>query len=213
MNAVLWNIGRGILKPLFFGAYRLRRVGPHRVPATGGVLVVCNHLSSYDPPMVGSTILPRPVRFMAKSELFRKPLFGTILAGVGAFPVERGGADREAIRTSKEILARGECLVMFPEGTRSLTGKIRPFFPGGGMLALEPNIVVIPAAIWGSQRKIGPVSVAVGPPLDLSGLTGSKSERAREMTRRMMVAVAELIEIAGGPPQTVPTEEPTLERY
>lgn len=213
MNSVLWNIGRRICKPLFFGPYGLRVVGPHRAPQSGATLVICNHLSNLDPPIVGSAILPRQVHFMAKSELFDKAVIGWILSGIGAFPVARGGADRDAIRTSKEILARDECLVMFPEGTRSLTGKLRPFFPGAGMLALEPGVTVIPAGLWGSQRGAGPLRVAFGPPLDLDGLTGSKSERAREATRRMMVAVGELIEQAGGPPQVVPTEEPTLERY
>lgn len=213
MNPVLWRIGTIVLWPVTFVLMRSRRAGAHRVPATGATLIVCNHLSNFDPPLVGMLALPRRVNFMAKSELFRTRFGSWVLSGVGAFPVERGAGDREAIRSAREILRRGECLIMFPEGTRSRTGKLRPFFSGAGVMALEPGVTVIPAAIWGSQRRFGPVRVAFGTPLDLSTIPdGAKSVRAREAIRLMQVAICALVEEAGGPPQELPVGEPSLER-
>lgn len=214
MNPLMWDIGRALLSPLFRLVFRVRRSGDANIPATGATLIVCNHLSNWDPPFVGFSTRPRRVYFMAKSGLFRFRPFGWLITKVGAFPVERGGADRDAIRTAREILARGEAMVMFPEGTRSLSGNLRPFFPGAGLMALEPNVVVVPAAVWGSQRRFGPVRIIFGEPLDLSGLAElSKSERARAATLLMTEAIADLVPKIGGPAQRIPEGEPSLDKY
>ncbi len=214
MIPVMWDIGRAFLLPYFWIFKRLRRSGVENVPAAGPVLIVCNHLSLWDPPFVGASARPRRVHFMAKSELFRVRAFGWLIGRVGAFPVERGGMDRDAIRTARQILARGDAMVMFPEGTRSLSGNLRPFFPGAGLMALEPGVTVVPAAVWGSQHRFGPVRVVFGKPVDLSGLADApKSERARLATTAMAEAIARLVEQAGGPPQRIPEGEPSLERY
>jgi len=192
----------------------LGREGAERVPRAGGVLIVCNHLSLWDPPFVGSAAKPRRVYFMAKSELFRFKPFGWLIERVGAFPVARGGVDRDAIRMAREILKRGDAMVMFPEGTRSLSGRLRPFFPGAGLMALEAVAIVIPAAVWGSQHRFGPVRGVFGDPVDFGDLPdGAKSERARLATTRIAQAVADLVPAAGGPPQRVADGEPGLERY
>lgn len=212
MHKRLWRFGTIMLWPITYLVMRSKRIGPRTIPPTGATLVVCNHLSVKDPPLVGMLALPRRMHFMAKSELFRTALGNRIMRGVGAFPVERGAADRDAIRYSRDVLARGECLIMFPEGTRSLSGNLRPFFSGAGVLALEPETTVIPAAIWGSQSFFGPVRVTFGQPLDLSDIpAGPKSVRAREATRRMAQAICDLIPIVGGPPQQLPEGEPSLD--
>lgn len=214
MNPVLWRIGATVLWPFTHIVLRGRRVGPGRVPASGATLVVCNHLSNLDPPLVGVMALPRKMHFMAKSELFSTKVGAWVLDGVGAFPVERGAGDREAIRFSREVLRAGECLIMFPEGTRSRSGRLRPFFSGAGVLALEEGVTVIPAAIWGSQRALGPVRVAFGAPIDMSDIpAGAKSMRAREAVRRIQEAICDLIPTVGGPPQVIPEGEPSLEKY
>lgn len=214
MNSIVWRIGTILLWPLTHLVMRARRVGTSKLPESGSTLIVCNHLSSLDPPLVGMMALPRPVHFMAKAELFRTRFGGWVVRSVGAFPVKRGAGDRDAIRMSREILRRGDCLVMFPEGTRSRSGAIRPFFPGAGVLAMEPGVTVIPAAIWGSQRMLGPVRVVFGEPIDLSDIAeGSGSARARVATERMQRAIMDLIPDVGGPPQVMPQGEPSLEKY
>ena len=98
------------------------------------------------------------------------------------------------------MLERGDVLLMFPEGTRHLDGRLRPGLPGAGSLGLEPGVTVVPVAIWGSHRLLRRVSVAFGPPVDLSSLApGPRSRRSREAVDRMMAAIAALIPQAGGP--------------
>jgi 1-acyl-sn-glycerol-3-phosphate acyltransferase len=207
----VWRVGQALLVPAFRLFLRLRASGRENVPAAGPTLIVSNHISYLDPPLIGAAALPRRTHFMAKAELFRIPLLGWAIRRLGAFPVVRGAADREALRIARALLAAGEAVVMFPEGTRSPDGRLRPAFTGAGALALEPGVCVVPAAVWGSRGARGPVRVVFGRPVDLADLaSGPRSRRAREATRRMMAAIADLVPAAGGPPQVVPEGEPSL---
>jgi 1-acyl-sn-glycerol-3-phosphate acyltransferase len=200
INAPFWRLGWLVLVPLVRGAFRERRTGREHIPSSGPTIIASNHISLKDPPFVAVAALPRRVHFMAKSELFRMRAFGWAISALGAFPVVRGGADREAIRTSRALLASGACLIMFPEGTRSRDGRLRPGFPGVGALALEPGVTVVPTAVWGTHRRLGPVRVAFGPPVDLSDLdTGPRGARAQAATDRIMAAIAALLPQVGGP--------------
>ena len=182
--------------------YRLRATGRRRIPKRGGVLIVSNHMSSVDPPVVGVVVWPRKLYYMAKVELFRPWALRFVITRTGAFPVRRGESDREAIRMARGILRRGDAMVMFPEGTRSEDGILGAPFPGAGMLALEPGITVVPMALWGTKFRFGPVRAVVGEPIDMSDLgSGPRSERARIATERMMDALADLVPLAGGPVQ------------
>jgi 1-acyl-sn-glycerol-3-phosphate acyltransferase len=200
-----WVAGHIVLYPPIVGVLRLRVRGKEHLPAEGPTLVVCNHVSQLDPPVMGLSALPRKSYYMAKRELFRIPLYRRIIWRMGAFPVTRGGADRGAMRLAREVLRRGDLLLMFPEGTRSREGRLRPGFPGAGSLGLEPGVTVVPAAIWGSQKRLGPIRTIYGPPLDLSDLTeGPRGRRSQLAVERMMAAVAELLPRVGGPAQAPP---------
>lgn len=195
-----WVAGHILLVPPVRWLLRLRVVGQENIPSTGAVLIVSNHISQVDPPILGVAVLPRKSHYMAKAELFRIPLVRRAVHRMGAFPVERGGADRRALRLARDILARGDVLLMYPEGTRFTDGRLRPGMPGAGSLGLEPDLVVVPAAVWGSHRLLRRVKVAFGPPIDLSEIPpGPRSRRSREAVDRMMAAIADLIPVAGGP--------------
>jgi len=205
VNRPLWYLASTLVPPILYVLYRLRRRGLEHIPPHGAMLLVSNHVSMRDPVFVGAAALPRKTYFMAKSELFRVRPFGWLIRGLGAFPVVRGGADREAFRRARDLLAAGECVVMFPEGTRSRDGRLRPPLPGAGALALAPGVAVIPVAVWGTQRRLGPVRVAFGPPVDLSDLVdGVRARRAERAADRIMAAVAALLPSAGGPAQEPP---------
>jgi len=144
-----------ILKPIAYGLmrvlFRVEAHGTERVPATGPVLLVANHSSFLDPPLVGA-VIARQVTFMAKAELFDVPLLGALIRRLNARPVRREGADASALRTALRALQDGGVLVMFPEGTRGPEGTLREAKPGAGMLAVLSGAAVVPVYIEGSGR-------------------------------------------------------------
>ena len=200
-----WYLGHLTLLPAVYAGCRLAVEGRENIPAEGPVLVVCNHISQADPVVVGVAAVPRKSYYFAKAELFRVPFLRGYIYRMGAFPVERGGADRRALRLSREVLSRGDMLLMFPEGSRFTDGRLRPGLSGAGSLALDPGVTVIPTAIWGTHRFGRKGRVVFGPPLDLSDVDGaSRAARSRQAVDRMMAAIAGLIPAAGGPPTTPP---------
>ena len=199
-----WWAGHAVLVPGVYLPFRLQVSGKENIPPDRPVLVVSNHISQADPPILGVALLPRKTYYMAKSELFRIPVLRHIISRLGAFPVERGGADRGALRLAREVLGRNDVLLMFPEGTRHTDGRLRPGLSGAGSLALIPGVTVVPAAIWGSHRFGRKVRVSFGEPVDMSDLEeGSRSALSRQAVDRMMAAIAALIPAVGGP-QTAP---------
>lgn len=129
---------------------KLRLQHVERAPLTGGVLVVSNHLHNVDPILVDAAF-PRPLHFMAKKELFAIPVVRTLLPIVGAFPVDRGRADRTAIKRAQALLAQSIAVGIFPEGTRSVTRSLQKAHPGAGLLALS-GCPVQPVVVTGSER-------------------------------------------------------------
>ncbi len=209
----LWQPAAWMMTPVYRLWFRIRVTGNEHVPRSGAVLIVANHLSYLDPPMVGWASRPRKSFYMAKNELFANRTVGWMISSLGAFPVDRGGMDRNAVRVARDLLARGETVIMFPEGTRSTDGRLRAAFPGAGSMGLAPEVTIVPAAIWGSQHRRGPVRVVFGPPVSVEGVKGgTKGARAAEVTRRMMQAIADLVPLAGGPPQVVNDGIPSLEK-
>ena len=140
-----------LFRTLFFLIFRWRVEGVENIPQTGGVLLVANHASYLDPPLLGSAA-SRPVHFMAKAELFKFPVLSWALPRVKAFPVRRGAADRTAIRTAIELLRQGEVVGIFPEGTRTPTGELLPPQRGAGLIALRAGVPVVPVALVGTFR-------------------------------------------------------------
>jgi 1-acyl-sn-glycerol-3-phosphate acyltransferase len=140
---------------LFARTYlRLTVSGASNIPESGGVIVVSNHQSHLDVPILGLSI-PRESRFPGKAELFSSSLYRSLLLGLGGFPLVRGEGDRKAISFSQTVLEMGGVLVMFPEGTRSRDGSIAPFHRGLGVLALKTGAPIVPAALFGTGERMG----------------------------------------------------------
>jgi 1-acyl-sn-glycerol-3-phosphate acyltransferase len=131
--------------------FRMKIHGLNNIPKTGGILVVSNHLHNADPVLI-SAACTRPVHYMAKKELMGIPVLGRIIRFGGAFPVDRGKADRQAIQIATEHLSQGIAVGMFPEGTRSVSRRIERVLPGAGLIALRGNAPILPVAIVGSER-------------------------------------------------------------
>ncbi|PJA27862.1 MAG: 1-acyl-sn-glycerol-3-phosphate acyltransferase [candidate division Zixibacteria bacterium CG_4_9_14_3_um_filter_46_8] len=139
-----------IFAKLFLG---LKVVNKHNIPSKGPFIIASNHISGFDPPLIG-TASPRVCHFMAKRELFKNRFFGSILRRVKAIPVNRSGFDKTVIEDALNILKAGEGLVLFPEGTRSRDGRLGRMKSGAGMLALRSGATVVPAHIENSIRGL-----------------------------------------------------------
>ncbi len=186
--------------PVLYGLFRLRARGRGNLPATGGYVLACNHVSSLDPWPLGLPLWPRRwLRFMAKSELYWWPL-SLVLNGAGAFKIRRGLGDREAIETAVQLAREGHVVAMFPEGTRRAKGlakkhQARPR-SGAARIALEAGVPLVPAAVAGTDRllRLGPLRIAYGPPLEMDDLRASEDTRgaSQEATGRLMARIAEL---------------------
>jgi 1-acyl-sn-glycerol-3-phosphate acyltransferase len=212
LYAILKPIAVALMRLLF----RLEVKSPGLVPATGPVLLVSNHLSVLDPPLVGGAA-PRPLFFMAKEELFRIPLFGRLIRSLNARPVRRDGSDMRALKASLALLEEGRALLVFPEGTRGVEGQPpREFKAGVGMLAVMSGAPVVPVYVSGSGAalprgrtlpRLARVRVTFGEPLtfkvpsDVAGSSARKradddgrKEAYREAAQGMWRAIVQLRE-------------------
>jgi len=127
--------------------------GRENIPLEGPVLVAPIHRSNLDFAFT-LFISPRKVFFMAKDSLFKVPLLGPALVQLGAFPVTRGSADREALRSAQEVLEAGHALIMFPEGTRKYGPHVEPLHDGAMFIAARTGAAVVPVGIAGTDRAL-----------------------------------------------------------
>ncbi len=201
---------RAVLLMVLRPALGLRIEGAQLVPAEGPILVVSNHLHNADPILL-HIASPRPLHVMAKRELFAITVSGWIIRRAGAFPVDRGRADRGALRLAQATLEQGIAVAMFPEGTRSPSRRLRPAQAGAGLIALRGGVPILPVAITGSERLPGDrgkggdvalpppepghrgVRVRFGAPFRLPDQTGSGKIGVQDATQRLMAAVAMLL--------------------
>lgn len=163
----LYPFAKGLLSILLkIKGYRIK--GLENLPSEGPVIVACNHLSLWDPIIVGCT-MNRPVYFMAKEELFELPVLGKLLPELGAFPVKRGQGDIGAIRKSIAVLKEGKVLGIFPEGTRSKSGELQEALSGIVLIMEKSKAPVLPVKVIGSRglltQKRGKIGIIIGKPL------------------------------------------------
>jgi len=204
-----WFFGPGswltLLAMRFLGP--LRYQGLERVPREGAFILVSNHISLLDPMIIGGTaghLTGRLVHFMAKEEIRHWPLIGWLANQAGVYFVRRGESDRAAQRLSLDLLARGEPIAVFPEGTRSRDGSLGEPRDGAALLAMRAGVPLLPVSITGSNRlyprgarlpRRSRVTVRVGEPFTLARQASGRIDR-RELsagTDRIMRAIAALL--------------------
>lgn len=188
---MIYEMTRGLARILFKTWFRVKARGLEHIPKDGPVIVCCNHISLWDPPVLG-VWLPRKIRYMAKAELFKIPVFGGFIRMLGAFPVKRGGVSKESIRLSLDLLKQGELIGVFPEGTRNRSG-LHAAKRGAVHLAFKSGAVVVPAAIIASYRPFSKVFVIYGEPVDISAYVEENTTEAQEQaTDKIMQAIHSL---------------------
>lgn len=152
-HAFKWSV----VSPMLYAYFKGKIYGAENVPQRGAVIVVSNHASYCDPPIVSSCVR-RPVAYMAKEELFKVPVLAQAIKLYGAYPVSRGTADRNAIRAALEFLDNGWALGVFLEGTRTTDGRITDPKKGAALLAAKSQAPFLPVSLWGSEQILQPGS-------------------------------------------------------
>lgn len=168
-----------------------RRIGAYRVPRTGGLLILSNHLADVDPIAV-YLACPRPIHFMGKSELFEMKVVGSILRAFRAFPVNRGQPDRAALKHAIELLKAGEVVCVFPEGQLSETGELQELKPGIALLARSSGATVLCLGLRGTNRVLPYGSLVPRPALGwVTATWGETRSFGKESTTEDVLAWAE----------------------
>ena len=192
----LYKFARMVVLGLCSLAFRVRVTGAENVPPSGAYIVAPSHRSIFDVPF-SAYITNRSVRFLAKEELFRNPLLNWLFTKLGAVKVERGTADRGALRVLEAALREGSPVALFPEGTRASGPDIAPLFDGAAYLAVKLGVPIVPVGVGGSEHilakgKILPrlhrVAVVVGTPIDPPAIEGRvRRTAATRMTADLAV--------------------------
>jgi 1-acyl-sn-glycerol-3-phosphate acyltransferase len=219
-----------VLRPLLLVLTRRDWQFPTRIPATGGVLVVANHISNADPGGLGWFVLSgagRVPRFMGKASLWKVPVLRAFLRGGRMIPVHRGSEDAAgALTHALEALRRGECVVIYPEGTVTKDPEMWPMRARTGVarLALATGVPVVPVGQWGMHRFLGAdglhlfrrprTHLVAGPPVDLSRYAGVTPDAAvlREVTELIMSRVTALVSELRGEPAPPTAFDPRADR-
>ncbi len=164
MSKLLYKSVSNSFKLYFKFYYRYEVIGKRNIPEEGRLVVVANHTTYLDPPIIGS-ILNRQIHFMAKEELFRNPILGFLLKKVGQFPVKRGRPDKSALKNSFEILRSEEVLGIFPEGsTRGKDKGLRKAKSGAILIPIREKSPIIPIGIKFIGKRL---RVSIGKPFVL----------------------------------------------
>jgi len=225
-----YRLAAVLLRPPLMLLTRRDWRGGANLPRSGGVIVCANHLSYVDPLTCAHFVHDngRLPRFLAKVELFRLPLAGRVLAGAGQIPVYRGSTDAAvAFRDAMAATARGECVVIYPEGTVTRDPGLWPMVgkTGAARIALATGVPVVPVAQWGPQQMLPPytkklrllprttIRMSAGAPVDLSEFAGRPLSAGvlRSATERIMAAITAELETIRG--ETAPETRLGLRRH
>jgi 1-acyl-sn-glycerol-3-phosphate acyltransferase len=215
-DATDWTYPQGWTIPYYFTTrfliwivalvyFRLSIRGWRNIPAEGPVLLVSNHGSHLDPPLL-STVCRRRLAFLAKAELFENKVFAGLIGGLGAFPIKRGAGDRAALKTSVALLRKGYPMLMFPEGNRTTTGELGEAKTGVAMLLAQvPETAIVPVRIDGNFQAWPPgakfpfprrIRITVGKAFrvsDLKDLPEQKKQLYHEIGQQIMRRIVQAV--------------------
>ena len=204
MNAFV----RGAVRLVYRMFYNIHFEGIENIPENEGVIIASNHRSYADPVLL-TMYMKKPVRYMAKEELFKNKLFGAFIKMLGSFPVRRGKGDMQIIEDSVDIIKQGHNLVIFPEGTRAKENKVGKGKTGVAMIAAKAGADVLPVGICFDGPKLKfrcKLTVKIGKLIKAEELsvTGTTPKELKGVKRRIMDEITTLVE---GQPHESRTEK------
>lgn len=192
---------------IFIVIYRRRREGLENVPKTGGVLLVANHQSFFDPPLIGGALTTRDTDFLARGGLFKFKPFAWLISTLNATPIKQGAGDTGAMKEVIKRLNEHKAVIVFPEGSRSDDGKVQPFERGISVLLKRAKCVVVPVGIagvyevWPRHRSLPrvfakPVAIVYGDPITTEELLENGADEAiKSIQKRVETLVARAEEL------------------
>ncbi len=198
MSGIWYNTGRFIAWVYLRLFYKIKVQGLSNIPKRKPFIICSNHINWMDPLTIG-TSLPASYRihFMAKQEIFNNILTSLFFRKLGAFPVKRDKADLAAIKTAYQHLNNGQVLGLFPEGSRSKTGKLQKAYHGAALIAVRSGVPVVPIAISGPYRLFKPVYLYIGEPFVLPPLVydnkDDKKKHLEEMSETIIFRIKKLL--------------------
>jgi 1-acyl-sn-glycerol-3-phosphate acyltransferase len=187
---------------------RFKAVGQEDIPREGGLFLIANHESGFDPFVVSYPVQWRLIRGPGKIELFVNPFFGYLMKGLGMFPLRQGTTDTAAVRAMVELYRKGRVVLVYPEGGRTDDGNLQPFMPEFARLMLRMKARMLPVGVDGVREALpigrfvplfnSPIAVAFGEPFDLSEFYGRPvtDELVREVATYLRDRVAAMIAVA-----------------
>ena len=187
-----WTFMISVMRVLFMIIYRLRSSGRELVPRTGPLIIVANHQSNYDPPIIGTVMNDRPSKGIARKTLLESKILGAYISAFGIIAINRGESDLVAIRKAIQELKEGRCVMIFPEGTRTETGDMGEFQRGFWLLVKKSKATVLPIGLdgafdaypMGSKPKLrGWIEVAAGHPISAEELLNKGEEEGTAYVR------------------------------
>jgi len=207
LQIVFFNFCRMVVHSIFIVIYRRRRAGLENIPEQGGVLLVANHQSFFDPPLIGGALTTRDTDFLARGGLFKFKPFAWLISNLNATPIKQGAGDTGAMKEIIKRLNEQKAVLVFPEGSRCDDGVVQPFERGISVLLKRANCVVVPVGIagvyevWPRHKKLPrlfarPVAVVYGEPIDTNALLENGADQAIQTIQQRveeLVAQAEIL--------------------
>lgn len=189
LDSLLYRFAYSFIPTFWKLLFRMEIRGSEHIPLEGAVLLASNHRSNLDPFFLGASC-PRQIHFMAKAELWKVGALGRVIEALGAFPVNRGEADRQAVRRALEVLEQGAVVGLFPEGHRQRAGGFGQINPGVTLFSLRDGVVTIPVVLEGTNKvmngripRFPRVRVSFGAPLEIPSAQLTRSERSLAASR------------------------------